>query len=419
MKPVDARGARRPAIALFALLLAVPILLPFSRAAELPLLAGLGIALLLAHARARFATPAARALLAALGAYALAALLSALDAVAPGKSWTTALASLRLLAYGLAVLGLAELVLAHGASSHWLRTRIAWLAAAPVALWTLDALVQGLTGYSLGGGLDADRLSGIFGADDLKLGPLLPALAPLLLWPLLAAPRYLLALAWLALLAVVLLAGARAGWVSYALVSAALAWRLAGGSWRRFAALAGAALLLMAIGTGSAYQVSEPFRARVDRTLAVLAGDYDLALAGRVPIWRTAIRMAADHPLNGVGVRGFRHAYPAYADADDPWVDPVAGTGAAHGHQLLLELLTETGTVGLLLWGWAALRLLRLARAAGAAPAVQAPWIALGVLLFPVNTHLAFYSSFMGIVLAWLLTLACVQARLAGEGKLR
>ncbi|GMU44915.1 MAG: hypothetical protein AMXMBFR25_29010 [Lysobacterales bacterium] len=413
---MDARAARRPVLALLGLLLAVPLLLPFSRAAELPVLAGALCALLFVRDRAALAGAPAHALLAGLGAYALAALLSAFDAAAPGKSWATTLASLRLLAFGLGTLALVELALAQGASRHWLRTRVAWMAALPVALWTLDALVQGLTGHSLGGTLDADRLSGIFGADDLKLGPLLPTLAPLLLWPLLAAPRWLLALAWLALLAVVLLAGARAGWVSYALVGAALAWRLAGGSKRRFLAWTGAALLLMAVGMGAAYQASGQFRARVDRTLAAFGGDYDLALAGRVPIWRTALRMAADHPVNGVGVRGFRHAYPAYADADDPWVDPVTGTGAAHGHQIVLELLTETGTLGLLLWSWAALRLWRLARAGDVDPAAQAPWIALGVLLFPLNTHLAFYSSFMGIVLAWLLALACVQARL-GEVK--
>ena len=34
------------------------------------------------------------------------------------------------------------------------------------------------------------------------------------------------------------------------------------------------------------------------------------------------------------------------------------------------------------------------------------------MLTFPLNTHLAFYSAFMGIVLAWLLTLACMQVRL-------
>lgn len=396
------------------LLLAVPLLLPFSRAAELPVLLGAlaGAWLGVRHRGAWLQSQPARTLLLALGAYTLAALLSAPDAVAPDKTWATAAAALRLLAFGLGVLGLLDLALAAGIAPAVLAQRLVWVAALPLALWVIDALVQGATGWSLGGGLDADRLSGIFGADDLKLGPLLPALSPLLLWPLLGARRWLLALAWIAVLVVVLLAGSRAGWVSYGWVSALLAWRLARGSRRVFAGWLAAALLCGAVAGGVGYQVSEQFRARVDRTLAFGEGQADVALAGRVPIWRTATRMALAHPVNGVGVRGFRHAYPAYAAPGDPWVDPVAGTGAAHAHQVFLELLTETGAVGLLLWLAAAWVLWRQSRTGAADPATQAPWIALGALVFPLNTHLAFYSSFMGLVLAWLVALACAQSRL-------
>lgn len=396
------------------LLLAVPLLLPFSRAAELPVLLGAlaGVWLAVRHRGAWLQSQPARTLLLALSAYTLAALLSAPDAVAPDKTWATAAAALRLLAFGLGVLGLLDLALAAGIAPAVLAQRLVWVAALPLALWVLDALVQGATGWSLGGGLDADRLSGIFGADDLKLGPLLPALSPLLLWPLLGARPWLLALAWIAVLVVVLLAGSRAGWVSYGWVSALLAWRLARGSRRVFAGWLAAALLCGAVAGGVGYQVSEQFRARVDRTLAFGEGQADVALAGRVPIWRTATRMALAHPVNGVGVRGFRHAYPAYAAPGDPWVDPVAGTGAAHAHQVFLELLTETGLAGLLLWLGAAWALWRQSRRGAADAATQAPWIALGALVFPLNTHLAFYSSFMGLVLAWLVALACAQSRL-------
>lgn len=396
------------------LLLAVPLLLPFSRAAELPVLLGAlaGVWLAVRHRGAWLQSQPARTLLLALSAYTLAALLSAPDAVAPDKTWATAAAALRLLAFGLGVLGLLDLALAAGIAPAALAQRLVWVAALPLALWVIDALVQGATGWSLGGGLDADRLSGIFGADDLKLGPLLPALSPLLLWPLLGARRWLLALAWIAVLVVVLLAGSRAGWVSYGWVSALLAWRLARGSRRVFAGWLAAALLCGAVAGGVGYQVSEQFRARVDRTLAFGEGQADVALAGRVPIWRTATRMALAHPVNGVGVRGFRHAYPAYAAPGDPWVDPVAGTGAAHAHQVFLELLTETGLAGLLLWLGAAWALWRQSRRGAADAATQAPWIALGALVFPLNTHLAFYSSFMGLVLAWLVALACAQSRL-------
>ncbi len=410
------RALPASAWSLLLLMLSIPLLLPFSRSAELPLLLGamVGVVALLRLQGQVLHAPAARALLLALGAYCIAALISAIDAVAPAKSWSTALASLRLLAFAVGMLALVEAALARGVESRRLSIGLAWVGALPIALWSTDALLQAATGYSLGGPLQADRLSGIFGADDLKLGPLLPVLTPLLLWPLLQGPRAALALAWLALLLVVLLAGSRAGWISYALVSALLAWRLARGSWRALVGWVVAATLIAVVIAALAYQTSDSFRARVERTLAAGSGQVDVALAGRVPIFTTATRMALAHPVNGVGVRGFRNAYPAYAEPGDPWVDPVQQTGAAHAHQILLELLTEVGLIGLALWLGAAWVLWRCARPVGGTLA-QAPWVALAVLVFPLNTHLAFYSSFLGIVLAWLLVLACLGARLQGR----
>ncbi|MGE4072030.1 MAG: O-antigen ligase family protein [Lysobacterales bacterium] len=407
-----------PALTLAALVLLVPLLLPFSRSVEVPLLAGavLGVASLFKSAGRWPAGPAARVLLLALAAYVLAALLSAIDAVAPQKSWTNMLAALRFLAFAVGMLALAAQALAAGVASKRLSGLLILAAAAPIALWVADALLQAATGWSLGGPADADRLSGIFGADDLKLGPLLSALSPLLLWPLLQGPRWRLGACYLAVLTVVLLAGARAGWVSFALVSLLLAWRLARGSKRALLAWAGAALLSGLVLTGAGYQISDAFKARVDRTLAAGDGQLDVALAGRLPIWRTAVQMFAAHPFNGVGVRGFRHAYPEYAAADDPWVDHARGTGAAHAHQIVLELLTETGVLGLTLWLAAASLLWRCSRRTMDDPAAHAPWVALLVLVFPVNTHLAFYSVPVGIMLCWLLTLACLQSGLRAVG---
>src|SRR5690606_36700510 len=98
----------------------------------------------------------------------------------------------------------------------------AWLLRASallVLVWVLDAWVQAFTGASLGGPMQSDRLSGIFGADNLKLGGVLAALSPLLL----AFAQQRLGLrgvfiAGLLLAGAILLAGARAAWLVYALV---------------------------------------------------------------------------------------------------------------------------------------------------------------------------------------------------------
>jgi O-antigen ligase len=107
--------------------------------------------------------------------------------------------------------------------------------------------------------------------------------------------------------------------------------------------------------------------------------------------------MVGEHPFNGVGARGFREAFPA-CDASGGQL-AVWGEGPAlHAHQLLLEILSETGLFGLLMWlsgaamAWRAWRYADASSREAARPAM----IALAVSVFPLNTHLAAYSTFWG-----------------------
>lgn len=384
-------------------LLAFLALLPFGRAAELALLAGAALWLATIHASrgGLFADPRQILLLALFLGYWLPQLLSAPDAIAPRKAWTEVLADLRLLPFGL-------FALAALPDRHALR-RLLLGASVILLLWTADALIAALAGRGLGGTETADRLSGIFGADNLKLGPTLAALSPLLIWPL--SRRFGAAAGSLGLLlvgAVVLLAGARAGWVMLALISLAFIAEFAPHG-RRLAAACAAVLLAAGLVLLAAL-LSERFALRLERTAGLFSGEaaaVDEALAGRLPIWRAAISMYAEHPLNGVGVRGFRHAYPAYAEADDPWVGFTGepAQGAFHAHQLVLEILSETGSFGLLCWLIALAIALRCWWHAHPAVRHDARPVALALLamLFPFNTHFAFYSSFWGTLFWWLL----------------
>jgi O-antigen ligase len=92
------------------------------------------------------------------------------------------------------------------------------------------------------------------------------------------------------------------------------------------------------------------------------------------------------------------------------------GEGACHAHQLVLEILTETGVLGLLLWcAAAALAIRAWCRTSAAARARAFPvTLALGVMLFPLNTHLAFYSAWWGLLFGWLLGLWCASLFVAG-----
>ena len=396
----------------------VVALLPFGRSSELgTALCLLGVVLLFARdPQAWRQHPGARLLLWLLAAYIGAALLSAFDAIMPGKSWSTVAALLRYIPLGL----YACFAIRREQKLLALYVGVALV----LAVWCADAWMQALTGWSLAGHAEAERVSGIFGADNLKLGPTLAVLSPFALW---AARRRWglpgLLLAFALVLGPVLLAGSRAAWVCYALVALGFAWREAKSVWR-FAGLCVLALALLLLAGGIAWKTSSRFQDRMQRTLLVLHGtdqSIDTALSGRLDIWHTSMAMAAAHPVNGVGVRGFRYAYPQYAPANDWFVVSGeacgVGEGACHAHQLVLEVLTETGTIGLLLWLAALALAVRAWRQAGEAARERAfpVTLALAVMLFPLNTHLAFYSAWWGLLFAWLLGLWCAALYVEGD----
>src|SRR5690606_29253746 len=155
----------------------------------------------------------------------------------------------------------------------------------------------------------ADRLSGILGPCNLKLGIVLASLSPFaLFW----TGRRLGMAGWLVTAAaigvVVLLAGSRASWLTYALVLAVSGWRLLG--WRRLLAVVGIGAVLL----GGRTVASRDGRVRVAGTAQMVQGGsdgVDEALSGRARIWGSALCMAREHPFNGVGARGFREAFPA------------------------------------------------------------------------------------------------------------
>ena len=284
-----------------------------------------------------------------------------------------------------------------------------------VGVWTLDALLQAITGTSpLFWGIDSikqlisghamcpasevasvDRLSGVLGPCNLKLGLVLASLSPFALH---AAGKQFRSAGWILVAAalgiVILLAGARASWITYALVLLFSGWRLLGA--KRLLGVFAFGALALGVLSVSVPQVRE----RIVRTTYALSPDQegvDIALSGRTRIWGAAACMVRAHPVNGVGARGFREAFPACDP--EPGVVAAWGTGPAlHAHQIVLEILSETGSIGLLLWlagaalAWRAWRYAPASARDRARPAM----LALAVTVFPFNTHLAFYSTFWG-----------------------
>jgi O-antigen ligase len=387
----------------------VPALLPFGRSAELGVFLCLvgAILLLVREPQAVRHHPGAKLFLWLFAAYAGAALVSAVDAVAPAKTWLTLVGILRFAPLG---------VYTCFAMRRPGKVRSLYFATAVVvAIWVVDAWVQAITGYGLAGASNAERLSGMFGADNLKLGPALSALSPFLLWG--ARERWGrrgLVIGFLLALGPVLLSGSRASWLCYGLVALGFLWREAKTP-RRFAAACAVAAISLALVGMLAWQVSPRFHDRVAHTLPALSGTsagVDAALTGRLDIWSTSLRMFAAHPVNGVGVRGFRYAYPTVATPGDHFLTMekcADGEGACHAHQVVLEVATETGVIGLLAWLAAVILAVRTWWSAGAVARHRSfpATLALVAILFPLNTHMAFYSAWWGLLAAWLLSVWC------------
>lgn len=332
---------------------------------------------------------------------------SAFDAIDPATAWRKAAAGLRylpfmwLVAIAVATPQRRRLTLGGIAliTAVWTADALAQSAFGNSALfWSLDQLKQLVSGHGLCNAVEVaavDRLSGVLGPCNLKFGQVLASLSPFLLF---AAARRAGLWGWgvaaAAVGVVLVLAGSRAAWLTYALVVAYSGWRLLGPR-ALIGCLAIGLVAAVAIGVGSS-QVRE----RVARTAMAWEGDGDgvnQALSGRAQIWAAAGCMIAGHPVNGVGARGFRDAYPGCNPT--PQAQEVWGDGPAlHAHQIVLEILAETGVLGLLLWlaaaaqAWRAWRFAPLPARERARPAM----LALAVTVFPLNTHLAFYSTFWG-----------------------
>ena len=358
-------------------------------------------------------------------AYWLPQLLSAPDALDRGRALQEALIDLRYLPF--------LWVVASAVANEEGRRRTFGGLAIIVTVWTVDALLEAATGTSplfwtldqakqaiSGHGMctaeevaAADRLGGILGPCNLKLGIVLASLSP---FALDAAQRRAGRTGWLAMAVAlgiaIMLAGSRASWLTYALVLAWTGWRLLG--WKRMLVM----LLAGALSLGLAALVSPPLGERLQRTTEAFTGDaagVDHALSGRARIWSAASCMIRTHPVNGVGARGFREAFPACDP--EPGQRAAWGDGVAlHAHQIVLEVLSETGVLGLLLWlagvalAWRAWRYASPQAREDARPAM----LALAVTVFPLNTHLAAYSTFWGSVL--LLLAALYAGSLWGRG---
>jgi O-antigen ligase len=124
---------------------------------------------------------------------------------------------------------------------------------------------------------------------------------------------------------------------------------------------------------------------------------FDAVTSGRASLVGQGLRIAADHPLAGVGVGGFSQAYAERVGlrGDDP--------KAAVSHTTPVTVAAETGVPGVLLLGWLlAAALLAALRGLGRGFTSRVSF-AVGLTLLAIAVHSLFYAAFFEDPLTWAL----------------
>jgi len=369
---------------------------PFHRLMEFPLMTFVVAFFWLlrspeARARMREALPLVGALFLC---FWLPILFSSPDSYRPSRGFSTSLVMLRYLAAALSMS-----VLLRPPELRWLALRGM---AVVLLFWALDGYFQMVFGRDLFGyPLHPDRVNALFGKRFMFYGPVLAMLAPLTFeyarqrWPI-----WVWALSFGFTMGAVLMAGMRAGWVMMGLMCVIYFVMLLKSPQPRVRRTATLLPVLVLVVAAFSYVGSDKVRKRVDDSLLMVQGseqNMDEGLSWRLPIWRAAWKMYVAHPINGVGVRAYPVAYYEVAPPDDIHiVGNKAHNGGSHAHNVVLEAMSETGTIGLLgllLGYWLAWRAWRAATPASRAESLPYVLVLL-MILFPLNSHFAVFGVF-------------------------
>ena len=292
--------------------------------------------------------------------------------------------------------------------------RIVWSGLAIViAFWCIDGVIQLVFGRDLFGyPYDGSILKGVFYPKQ-RFGLILAVFAPLYLH---VVQRLAVRSVWAWLLLLPLIIGVlfslkRTAWVmGLAAIGAYFVCfvrprRL---HLRLVIGYGGGAAVALVIAIASAPNL----RTQISDTLGLFSADFervDLATSRRLSLWHTGLSMVRAHWLNGIGPRGFRTVYREFASPDDFWIK-LGTKGQTHPHLMGLEVLIETGVIGLI--GYLLLLIVlgrEMWRQRLIEPQAAIYFMIAIVALFPLNAHLAFYGSYWSNIVWIAIALGCVR----------
>ena len=287
-----------------------------------------------------------------------------------------------------------------------------------VIFWCIDASIQFFVGFNLlGFPYTTSEITGMFYPRN-TISHVCAILSPI----------YFLAIFkntnknkwfWLSIIPlffIVLISGRRAAWLMLALCSFGFLVCIYFSSKNKFK-ISNTILLIGLITTcvlTATITLHQPTKERVTITLDLFSSDYEKinsATAVRLPIWRTAYSIFKEHPINGIGPRGFRYIYHDYAKSDDIFIISKSNRlnylfsknlPPTHPHLLILEILAEAGVIGLvgfLLLFYLLIKSIRYTANSFNGFVFLVPVV---VAIFPFNAHMAFYGSVWSSMI-WLL----------------
>ncbi|MBK5970230.1 MULTISPECIES: O-antigen ligase family protein [Thiorhodovibrio] len=285
---------------------------------------------------------------------------------------------------------------------------------AVLLLWTADTVFQLITGVNFFGQapFEGQRITGMMGT---RVTLVLAIMSPVFFHAVLRFGSWKrpLVLLLFPYLLVILYGGTRVAWVllllsilSYSVVLWAMGLRKA----LRWGALS---LAVMAVVASLAVAQTDWLKERIVQVDGLFSGDYaqiNVALSDRLPHWVGAMRMYEANPINGIGVKSYKHSYPDYAPEDE--------LTRGQPHLFLLEVAAETGTIGVI--GFAIFHLLVIGMVIWllrrqAYDAV--PWgIALILAAFPLSATLELYAHFMSAFVFYLAMVFFALATTSADG---
>jgi O-antigen ligase len=277
------------------------------------------------------------------------------------------------------------------------RARLALFAAIGLTFLALDGLLQYVTGRDiLGHALSYGRIVAVYNH---------PIVGTIITWlfipaalALVAKKQWLLALGFgLLCLSVILLSGDRMAML-LALLAIGLLGLFALQSRRALRVYLIVVPLTLVVLGSIVYLRPAIYQRQVASSIEMIR---ELPRSHYGVIWTSALRMTADHPLFGVGPRAFRDVCP---DAKYGPLEPYRAGDfrcSTHPHNLYLEWLVESGTVGLALFVFAmALIVRRFLRGLRGGPP---DWVFVGLLvtllarLWPLASSTSFHHAWLGM----------------------